>query len=310
MQTKYKYFKFNEGRYFRLDESKYTFQILNDDNLWQDSDNAERLYDDAATKYEEITDIETIKKLENIKTINESTNKVTISDYETRTPNSNSNYFNSLSEPEKAKYLDLYLLYYDLLYKYLISKLELQKYDDMLLNSQNIFYQVAIENMDLYQKIGSKYLKYFYLRNNLYIERLSKEELDFLNKKLVNNNHDLDNETLTFINNTYQKVILENYQGEVYNINYGPDSLSFYKPNNALIIGVRFDNYYKSPLESDDEWNNKYNDRLYELEIIMKILSRKLEKFETLGYVIEYNDFSIKNLNSNEEKTINGGYYE
>ena len=37
MQTNYKYFKFIEGRYFRLNEESYKFQILNDDNLWEDN---------------------------------------------------------------------------------------------------------------------------------------------------------------------------------------------------------------------------------------------------------------------------------
>ena len=67
MQTNYKYFKFIEGRYFRLDEENYKFQILNDDNLWEDSYDVESLYVDPAVKYQEITDIETITKLKNIK---------------------------------------------------------------------------------------------------------------------------------------------------------------------------------------------------------------------------------------------------
>ena len=34
---KYRYFKFYEGRYFRLDESSYDFQILKDDK-WHDEE--------------------------------------------------------------------------------------------------------------------------------------------------------------------------------------------------------------------------------------------------------------------------------
>ena len=300
MQTTYKYFKFIEGRYFRLDEENYKFQILNDDNLWEDSYDVESLYVDPAVKYQEITDIETITKLKKYKTLKEvEANNITISDYETRFPNSNQEYFNNLSNEAKQEYLNLYLLYYNLLYKYLIPKLNLIQYDNMLVNSNNIFYQVPLENMDLYQRLGSNYLKYFYLRNNLYIEKLTKEELEFLKKKLLNNNNELDQETITFIENTYQKVMLEDINN-VTNINYGPDSYDFYKPSNNIIIGVRFDNYYKEENESDMKWNDKYNDRLYELEIITKFLAKKLEDFLVPCSIIIYNDFRVKKLSKND----------
>ena len=296
MQTNYKYFKFIEGRYFRLDEESYNFQILNDNNLWEDSYDVESLYEDPAVKYQEITDLEIISKLKSFKTLKEfEANNITILDYETRFPSFNQEYFNNLNNESKQEYLKLYLLYYNLLYKYLIPKLNLKHYDNMLLNSDNIFYQVPLENMDLYQRIGSNYLKYFYLRNNIYIERLSKEELDFLKKKLLSNNNELDNETTTFIKNTYQKVILED-ANDVKNINYGPDSCDFYKPSNNIIIGVRFDNYYKESNESNSESGSKYNDRIYELEIITKFLAKHLEDFEVPCSVIIYNEFNINKL--------------
>ena len=304
MQTNYKYFKFIEGRYFRLDEESYKFQILNDDNLWEDSYDVESLYEEPAIKYQEITDIEIINKLKTFKTLKEfEANNITISDYETRFPISNQKYFDNLNNDGKQEYLNLYLLYYNLLYKYLIPKLNLKQYDNMLLNSDNIFYQVPLENMDLYQRIGSSYLKYFYLRNNIYIERLTKEELEFLKKKLLSNNTELDKETIVFIENTYQKVMLET-PNNIVNISYGPDSYNFYKPSNNIIIGVRFDNYYKKENESDSEWNDKYNDRIYELEIVTKFLAKRLEDFKVPCSIIIYNDFSINKLIKDNSKSI------
>ncbi len=288
MQTNYKYFKFIEGRYFRLNEESYKFQILNDDNLWEDNYDVESLYEDPAIKYQEITDRETINKLKSIKTLKEfEANNITILDYETRLPNSNQEYFNNLSNVSKQEYLNLYLLYYNLLYKYLIPKLNLKQYDNMLLNSDNIFYQVSLENMDLYQRIGSNYLKYFYLRNNLYIERLTKEELDFLKKKLLSNNNELDQETTTFIENTYQKVMLENTK-DITNINYGPDNYSFYKPSNNIIIGVRVDDLSKETIE---------------LEAIVNFYTKKLKEFKIPCSIIIYNGFSINKL-SNDNKNM------
>ncbi len=301
METDYKYFKFIEGRYFRLDEENDKFQILNDDNLWEDSYDVESLYDDPAIKYIEITDQDTINKLKIIKTVREfEISNLTIDDYETRFPNSNQEYFNNLSNESKQEYIKLYLLYYDLLYKYLIPKLNLKQYDNMLLNSDNVFYQVPFDNMDLYQRLSSNYLKYFYLRNNIYIERLTKEELGFLKKKLLANNNELDQETITFIENTYQKVMLENTE-DVFDINYGPEGYNFYEPSNNIIIGVRFGNYYKDSTETESEWNKKYNDKLYELELIIKFLAKKLDDFIVPCSIIIYNNFSIKKLSKNDE---------
>ena len=66
MKIKYKYYKIQDGRYFRIDESYHYFQILNDDNLWENSNLIARVFYDVDTDYYEITDIETIYKLESI----------------------------------------------------------------------------------------------------------------------------------------------------------------------------------------------------------------------------------------------------
>ena len=67
MQTNYIYFRFKEGRYFRTDEGYHSFEMLNNNYLWESSYDIERLFYDAASDYFEITDLETIKKLESFK---------------------------------------------------------------------------------------------------------------------------------------------------------------------------------------------------------------------------------------------------
>ena len=60
----YKYFKFNKGRFFRLDEEKYNFQVLKEDNLWEDDDALITLFFDSASDYYEVKDDYLISKLE------------------------------------------------------------------------------------------------------------------------------------------------------------------------------------------------------------------------------------------------------
>ncbi len=233
---------------------------------------------------------------------------ITIQNFETRIPNNNQKYFDSLKEEEKKDYLSLYITYSDLLYKYLLEKLNLKKYDDMIINADNHFQIVNVKNMDIYQYLSIKYLKYIYIRNNLYIERLTNEEMEYL--KLKNKNHDLelDNDAKNFISNTYLKVISEQIDSKVVNINYGPDNLRFYKPNNALIIAIRFDDYYKEPNETSEKWEAKYNDKLLELDMIKFCLISNLKKSDIKSEVIKYNDFSVKKLFKIDEEKKNSKY--
>ena len=117
---------------------------------------------------------------------------------------------------------------------------------------------------------------------------------DYIYVNCFSENVNLDQETITFIENTYRKVMLESDSN--ININYGPDSISFYKPSNNIIIGVRFDDYYQVE-ETEEEWDRRYNDRLYELDLITKFLNRKLESFKVPCSVIIYNDFSVNKGN-------------
>jgi len=233
--------------------------------------------------------------------------KITSEMFETRMPNGNEEYFNNLSDEEKEKYLKLYECYSNLFNQYIINKLDLHKCDDMIGRSKNDFKVVDKDKMDLYQYLSSKYLKYFYIRNNLYIERLTSDELKFLEMKMNIDPDGYDERCENFIEKTYDKVCVENtdLKSQV-NINYGPDAYSFFKPDNALIIGYRFDDYYKDYNTSDSEWVEKNNDRLFELELTemgLNIVCK--DKLKIPVCFLKYNDFSVNALLNEEKKTKN-----
>ena len=71
---------------------------------------------------------------------------------ETRIPNNNKQYIEELNNEQLNLYLNLYETYSDLLYQYLIKKLEIKKYDDMVQNSKNQFTEVKKENKNLLKK--------------------------------------------------------------------------------------------------------------------------------------------------------------
>lgn len=177
---------------------------------------------------------------------------LTIENYQTRFPNNNSEYFNKLSTPEKEEYLESYQKYHKLTVKYLLKKTPLLEYDKVLKNDEDKFIKVQKDDMDMYQYLCSDDLNYFYLRNNLYIERLTSEELDYLK------NVDVSSEENEFIEKTLQKVITE-FPDEDENLKlcFGGDNLKFFKSNGSLIIGVRYDEF-SDKIPDDEKWLDTY----------------------------------------------------
>ena len=102
------------------------------------------------------------------------------------------------------------LLYKKLFLEYVIKELELNNYDEILNRSPLNYIPISYENKDNYQKNNSKGLKYFYIRNNIYIERLTRDDISFIQKKRKNGEEVLDEEWAEFIENTYPKIIQEN----------------------------------------------------------------------------------------------------
>lgn len=202
---------------------------------------------------------------------------------ETKLPYRNKEYFDSMSLESQENYLKLYKLYNNLLVQYLIKKYDLNLYDKMIKDSNRLFTKVDTNDMDIYQYVSSKYLDYLYIRNNIYIEKLSQEELLYLSstKELLDSNNE------QFIEKTYKKVIFENE----YTM-YGPDNSKYLKKPNTLIIGLRCKSIDLNN-GSDDELDNFLSQQQY-LKLFIPELSRQLNdrNLDSIE-VIEYNNSSV-----------------
>lgn len=202
---------------------------------------------------------------------------------ETKLPYRNKEYFDSMSLESQESYLKLYKLYNNLLVQYLIKKYDLNLYDKMIKDSNRLFTKVDTNDMDIYQYVSSKYLDYLYIRNNIYIEKLSQEELLYLSstKELLDSNNE------QFIEKTYKKVIFENE----YTM-YGPDNSKYLKKPNTLIIGLRCKSIDLNN-GSDDELDNFLSQQQY-LKLFIPELSRQLNdrNLDSIE-VIEYNNSSV-----------------
>ena len=211
-------------------------------------------------------------------------------------PNNSKISLKELTKKVENNYLKLYFLYRKLFTEFIIEKIDLQKYDEKILNSGLNFQIVNEHNMDVYQYFSSDILKYFYIRNNIYIEKLTEEEQNFFIEKIKSNDYELDKKSKKMIEQTFKKVIFEDIMknGEICETFYGPDSSNFMARNDAIVIGMRYDEFNQNGL-SDSEWDKLHNEQLLYLYSLLTEMNIELEKHLNVPIsILKYSEFSVK----------------
>ena len=179
-------------------------------------------------------------------------------------PNFRSLDIKNLSLNEKREYLILLSVYMNIFIQYLCYKFNLKYYDNLLNNSDYNFIPINENNMDIYQKFSKKYLKYFYVRNNIYIEKLNENDLEFLREIAFKSNKKNNEEIVNFIERTFKKVIFEDAlrDGSQCMVFFGENSQYYSSVNDSIVIGVKYDEFNLNGL-SDIEWD-ELHDKQYE----------------------------------------------
>ena len=200
-----------------------------------------------------------------------------------------------MSEQEKSEYMKIYNIYRKFYTEYIIEKFNLKKYDSQISESNLKFEVLEEKRLDIYQYFSSDILKYFYVRNNIYVERLSEEHKKFLLEKFEKKDFKYDEKTKEIIKNTYRDII---YEGDIDNkkkatISYGPESAPFFAPKDAIVIGVRYDKAKNIKLFTD----NQDGIITKQTEFLFSILNTMNKKFNEASSVptsiIRYDDYSI-----------------
>ena len=196
------------------------------------------------------------------------------------------------TDEEMANYLIAYNTYNNLLIQFLKKKYYLIEVDKELEKKGSIFPEVPSSEKDLYQHLSEGHLKYFYLRNNIYIERLNNEQLNYLYSLYQSNSFDLTPQSEQFISDTYLKVILENPDEKGVNTNYGPDNLKYYKPVNAIIIGVRYNQFQN--VSNDENTFSTFSSLEGQISMLTDFLEYKIkQEYNIPFYVVKYDDYSV-----------------
>lgn len=164
------------------------------------------------------------------------------------------------------RYFTLIKNYKVLFEKYLMSKIPLKDMDDKIINSNLKFIPVDNGKMDFYQKFSTMKLKYIYLRNNLYVYKLSNGEIDTLVNLSVNQLSRPSAKLMELIDDTYKMVIDAKPYGDNVADNYmkcyGIDNSDYWINSDELVIGVRYDEFADNGLGEGDEWVDNYNNQL------------------------------------------------
>lgn len=191
-----------------------------------------------------------------------------------------------------------YLLQYIMQYfieKYLEHKINLKKYDDCFLNSDLDFNEVDEKDKDIYQ-LRSLY-HYYYLRNTLYVEKLTLKDLEFLLSCYESYQNNLSDEMIRFIEKNLEVVISSDISLEVRKINYGPPTPDFFAPVDSIVLGFRYDIYGNSN-ENENWLDTEFQKKLY----LQSVLSSQMEECEkNLDIplkILVYDDFSVKKIDN------------
>lgn len=205
----------------------------------------------------------------------------------------------SESEEVKNEYLTLYSIYRNYFTQYLIKKLDLKKYDDEILNNGLRFKKNDEDEMDIYQYFSCELLSYFYIRNNIYIERLTDEEKEILKRNWNKELQELflNEEIEELIEKTYEKVIFEDplSDGKSYLIHFGPDSSAFMAKNDSLVIGYNYDEFFTYELD-DTAWERLHFEQMAYMErLIPKMKEELKDRISIPIEIFGYDSFSIKN---------------
>ena len=199
--------------------------------------------------------------------------------------------YENLDIRDKQQNFNEYFLYYKCFIVYFIEKYNLDKYDELINNSELNFTPIKEEDMDIYQYFSSPYLKYLYLRNSLHLERLTSDERLFLQYRIENNNYNLDYEMKIFIERTYKKLIFEDVlkNGQRCLIAFGPDNKELFAHNDSIVLGIRYDKYDLDSSDINKALELDRNRQQYITSIIQNIESQ----FNDIE-VLQYGKFNIK----------------
>lgn len=194
--------------------------------------------------------------------------------------------YEDMPENTRELYLLMYSLYSNYLTQYLMRNTDIASFDKEVQSYPDFIDPVFEGEKDVYQLLAGDSLKYLYVRNNLYLHRLTSEEMKFLASKIQTGKFDYDASIESFIAKTYGKVIAEEVKTNNTLVNFGPIQDKFFAPPNALVIGFRCDDTL--------DYNKVCKQQQMLGDFQQRVAQSLSQKLNHSVSVIKYNRMSVK----------------
>lgn len=151
---------------------------------------------------------------------------------------------------------------------YLEEKLNLSDFNQAIKESKYHF--EVVKEKELYHQNSYLNLEYLYIRNFLFIEKLTKEEIEFLKRRVEENNYNVDEALIDLVKSTFLFVSQVNTKALV--VNYGIESpINHFSPDAMAIYIV----YGKNKQKLDKE---AYIKDRKEKELFLEVLIQELKE--------------------------------
>lgn len=212
---------------------------------------------------------------------------------ELKKTNINHNLIKEKNILKSSIYLQVQGLYQKALDYYILNNSSIKKYDDMISNSELDFGLIDEKHKHIHHINSYLDLKYIYVRNFLFIEKLNMQQLSYIYNKILINDLNIDNQLIEIVKNTYKDVINDNYKHGEYKQNtttcYGsviPDNIV---ASNSLVFCIHYGkNNIK--LEKEDFLNN-YKEKRTFLDNLKQDMEMNLSKELNINVKILIRDY-------------------
>lgn len=153
--------------------------------------------------------------------------------------------------------------------------------------------------MDMYQYVTSDVLNYFFIRNNVYVENLDADKWDFMSSHIERAAQGSSSaEIEAYVERTFGKALKEYLVRDHEEISsflqYGPNSSKYFAPNDAIVLGFRYDRFFISDGEDDNTWSRRHDrQREFPLPLVERMETETASRLP--GHVVkvlEYDDYS------------------
>ena len=169
--------------------------------------------------------------------------------------------------------------------RFLKEQLSLELIDRNLKESELDFRPVKGEDQDYYQRTSGMGLTYIYLRNNLYVEKLTEDELRFLKE-----HEEYGTEVEKFISETCERVV--NPYDKAQMVFFGPENKAFLHSSDEIVLGIRYAEF-DTDLENEDFTDNFLKKQTIISRLCLVVNVYGLQKLEKKVSMIQYNEVSI-----------------